>query len=102
MEKEERQSPLDNVVKEKYWEEAELALQGGEEQSALSKEVVELIRETNAKMKEIGKEEAPVALISNCMILLNPMVAMATIEAMKNVVKIKVLEGLKSSIQEEK
>ena len=94
-------SPLDNALDVKYIDNAEVALAGAVEDGSLSAEVVELIRETNAKIKEINRVEAPIAMLSNCMLFLNFGEAAAVIEALKHAIKIKMFQELKGTFKEE-
>lgn len=95
------ESPLDNALDVKYIDNAEVALAGAVKDGSLSAEVVELIRETNAKIKEINRVEAPIAMLSNCMLFLNFDEAAAAIETLKYAVKIKMFQELKGDFKEE-
>lgn len=95
------ESPLDNALDVKYIDNAEVALAGAVEDGTLSADVVELIRETNAKIKEINRVEAPIAMLSNCMLFLSFSEAAAVIEALKHAVKIKMVQELKGTFKEE-
>lgn len=94
---EERKNEILNTpIKEEYFNDAEEALQGGIDHKAISDEAAALAREVNAKLKEINKVEAVLAVISNCALLLEPMQCMALSEVVKHVTMMKMMRALKS------
>lgn len=87
---------LSTPIKEEYFNDAEEALQGGIDHKAISDEAAALAREVNAKLKEINKVEAVLAVISNCALLLEPMQCMTLSEVVKHVTMMKMMRALKS------
>lgn len=87
---------LDRVLKEQHFRDAEEAIKGGEETGGLNNP--ELIKELVEKFK--GKTvQVPIEVITTSAIFLNAREIMGTIEALKHILKLRMVEELKAKAE---
>lgn len=84
---------LDRVLKEQHFKDAEEAIKGGEETGSLKNP--ELVKELIEGYKD-KTIQAPIEVIATSAIFLDAKELISTIESLKHIVQMRIVEGLKA------